>query len=62
MKPDWNDAPEWAQYLAMDENGAWWWYDDEPVLGVRSFNPNGCKVQEAFVANWESTLEQRPCE
>ena len=30
MKPDWKDAPEWANWLAMDENGAWCWYELEP--------------------------------
>ena len=32
MKPDWKDAPEWAMWLAMDEDGEWWWYEDEPFL------------------------------
>jgi len=26
MKPDWKDAPEWANYLAKDENSEWWWF------------------------------------
>lgn len=29
-KPDWKDAPEWAQWLAMDENGVWYWYACQP--------------------------------
>lgn len=31
MKPDWKDAPEWANYLAMDGNGRWWWYLEQPI-------------------------------
>lgn len=30
MKPDWKDAPEWANWLAMDEDGYWYWYELEP--------------------------------
>lgn len=30
MKPSWDDAPEWAQYLAMDEGGCWYWHGGEP--------------------------------
>ena len=31
MKPDWKDAPEWANYLAMDEDGYWCWYLRKPI-------------------------------
>ena len=30
MKPSWDDAPEWANWLAMDKDGCWWWYEKEP--------------------------------
>lgn len=30
MKPDWKDAPEWSNWLAMDPNGLWCWYEYEP--------------------------------
>lgn len=32
MKPDWKDAPEWANYLAMDKDGEWYWFSSEPKL------------------------------
>lgn len=32
MKPSWDDAPEWAQWLAMDDDGVWFWYEDRPYL------------------------------
>jgi len=31
MKPSWDDAPSWAQWLAMDGDGWWGWYEVEPV-------------------------------
>jgi len=32
MKPDWKDAPEWANWFAVDEDGACYWYGDEPFM------------------------------
>ena len=29
-KPNWSDAPAWAQYLAQDESGAWYWFEGRP--------------------------------
>jgi hypothetical protein len=29
MKPSWNDAPKWAKWLAMDQDGTWCWYEKE---------------------------------
>ena len=34
MKPDWKDAPEWAEWLAMDGNGAWVWHATEPFFDI----------------------------
>ncbi len=31
MKPSWDDAPELAQYCAMDGDGTWCWYAEKPV-------------------------------
>lgn len=31
-KPSWASAPDWANHLAMDEDGSWWWYDTRPKL------------------------------
>lgn len=28
--PNWKDAPEWANFCAMDGNYEWWWYEEEP--------------------------------
>lgn len=32
MKPDWKDAPEWANWLAMDTSGKWFWHENKPDL------------------------------
>ena len=63
MKPDWKDAPEWANYMAMDRDGSWWWYQNKPKANV---------YEEAWLAKskeyercdncdfWKETLEKRP--
>jgi len=30
MKPEWKDAPKWANWLAQDANGDWYWYKEKP--------------------------------
>lgn len=65
MKPDWKDAPRWANYLAMDLGGEWWWYEYEPVND--SYHPNcwaaakgGYKQVRIEHTGWKETLESRP--
>jgi hypothetical protein len=29
-KPNWKDAPEWAQWLAQDASHSWYWHELEP--------------------------------
>jgi len=30
MKPSWEDAPKWAEWLAMDGDGWWAWHENRP--------------------------------
>lgn len=64
MKPDWKDAPEWAQWLAQDECGDWWWFQHRPVCGETTWWPSSCAGEwmavEDAPPNWRDTLEQRP--
>lgn len=32
MKPSWQDAPTWANWLAKDEDNLWYWYEYMPSL------------------------------
>ena len=64
MKPSWDDAPEWAQWLAMDEDGRWWWYEEKPVLQTNYFYWLGSKMEESLPVLdksmvWDESLEQR---
>ena len=63
MKPSWNDAPEWANYLAMDNNCEWWWYENKPELDndVSEWDfDRRSKIQSVPQLNWEDSLEMRP--
>ena len=31
-KPSWDDAPDWAWWLAQDRDGKWWWFENAPTL------------------------------
>ncbi|APC45967.1 hypothetical protein QHH_55 [Halomonas phage QHHSV-1] len=66
-KPSWDDAPEWAQWLAQDSYGGWWWYDQKPVSSDHdgSFDAPGqlSETSEGAVPaghGWRETLEARP--
>lgn len=64
-KPNWNNAPEWAKYLAMDSSGEWWWYENEPLQSIdnqRWYSALGGRAEIAELNNesvWLDTLESR---
>lgn len=31
MIPNWSEAPIWANYLAMDLDGSWYWFEEMPI-------------------------------
>ncbi len=41
MKPSWKDAPDWANWLAMDSVGTWFWYESRPVKLMYSWATSG---------------------
>lgn len=57
MKPDWKDAPEWANWLAMDSDGGWWWHEKKPESNSFVFYSRArYELAETY---WQDTLEQR---
>lgn len=58
-KPDWKEAPKWAQFLAMDKDGYWCWHENKPDWCGDEWISSG----EVSVAGWslaEESLESRP--
>lgn len=60
-KPSWDDAPEWANYLARDKNGQWFWYENKPIALTGYWNNQTGKTMAINEVNdWKETLEKRP--
>lgn len=62
MKPKWEDAPDWAEWVAMDRNGAWHWYENEPQPSYGYWSQRGGRY-DAVIApdeSWRDTLVSRP--
>lgn len=63
-KPNWDSAPYWANYLAMDESGRWMWYEGYPEFDRAEgrWNCDHGRLEEAFAPRVDPlhTLEERP--
>ncbi len=60
-KPSWDDAPEWANYVAQDADGCWYWYEFKPKLLADTYTDTiGAYHPVEAIAGWQDTLEQRP--
>lgn len=72
-KPSWADAPEWANWLAQDEEidvkgvgGGWFWYERCPTPRAAWDADDGLTVfsgaHGAVLGDWRDTLERRPAD
>lgn len=60
MKPSWDDAPEWANWLAMDDNGVWYWHDEKPLWRYDEWVSDGFMIVASKSQGGGVTLEARP--
>ena len=70
MKPDWKYAPEWAKYLAQNENGDWEWFEHAPFIDDDTRWASYLKVHHRSewasegpwedAREWRKSLEHRP--
>jgi hypothetical protein len=73
MKPNWENAPEWAQWLAQDADGQWCWFRHKPLkesepamwnnnlsLSVKGQPQWQRASKQSSSVNWRRTLEERP--
>lgn len=61
----WDEAPEWARWAAMDEDGDWWWYSEEPTIRSISYSPDNIRdaclqFNHAMHTNWRKSKQARP--
>jgi hypothetical protein len=63
-KPNWDMAPPWANYVAQNEDGRWYWYQIKPapVHEARAWGTIGRRetVWPTTVTNWLETVAPRP--
>ena len=62
MNIDWSKAPEWANFVAMDYDGCWWFFEGKPRLYGGTWYSEEGKHQKLIlhVLNHEESLQQRP--
>ena len=64
--PPWSEAPEWAHWRAMDEDGDWYFYRARPELSDIHWRersqarPSPDYVGDSRGRGWVETLESRP--
>jgi len=66
-KPSWKNAPEWANYLAMDKDNDWYWHAFEPWYDLNTDEwKNYGREEEVREGLYDTsycainTLEKRP--
>ena len=65
IEVDWNEAPEWANFVTQDECGAIWWHEDKPVAYVGGWQggvwDHGGRTKLAVcMTDWKYSLKKRP--
>lgn len=60
MKPDWSKAPPWANYLAMDKDGTWVWFENKPEPRSQDWAASGSYgIATPKWVDWLTSLESR---
>lgn len=62
MKPSWNDAPEWAQWLAKDADEMWYWHEKQPYKSYErgEWKSAGRSKMIEDGIDWWNSCEARP--
>lgn len=68
----WEDAPDWADYAAIDQNGRAFWYEGRVFILIDIFEPEERLVWESGKyarivdwtppedVDWKESLQKRP--
>lgn len=59
--PIWEDAPDWAEWYAVDESGIGCYFSSEPTDGHKTWIVDSCDLYETRrIQNWEKSKQRRP--
>jgi len=52
-------VPDWAKYIAMDDNGKWWAFEVKPELSEdeKEWNSGAGRLEEVYI-ECDSTLRE----
>lgn len=56
-RPSWNQAPSWAVWLALDEDGQWFWYSEKPMWNKSFWDAQGGSTAKVNVKNFNDEIE-----
>lgn len=62
-QPDWSDAPEWANWWAIDKDLVSFWFADKPKFDEVEFYQCGvfCDAPSfGYTGDWRNSLRKRP--
>ena len=64
-QPDWSQAPDWANWWAMDADSDCYWFENKPeIMSVTWLPFNASEVGDAptfnYQGNWRNSLRKRP--
>lgn len=61
-KPNWEDAPEWANFLVTDFDGNWIFFEYQPVYHKSGlfWVSNGRELKIPNKIKWGTYIEERP--
>jgi len=65
LKPNWDNAPEWAKYWAMDSDGECFWYEIHPTTNnvdewIERSIEGKTEKDWRVCKSWQDTLQERP--
>lgn len=60
FEPNWDDAPEWANWLAQNSNGQWKWFRCNPYKNNDNWYSTHNSANASESTNWQQTLQERP--
>lgn len=61
-EPDWDKAPEWAKWFAIDSDGQRWFHETKPYISDNDkfFTSDEKRLEVFDEPNWKESLRQKP--